>query len=222
MDHPIFEFKRVSFTWPGGRVILENQDFAVPGGTFVIVGGPSGSGKSTLLKMMNRLESPQSGEIRYRGIGLEAWDPPQLRGQVIYLQQAPVPHALSVRDSLLFPFSFKINREKTAPCDGEITALLAKLNLGDIKLRDACSILSGGQRQRMDFLRALLLSPDVLLLDEPTASLDRESRGIVETMAVEYCQKGNTVIMITHDDFFPEQVPAMGLNIADGRVKIYR
>lgn len=215
-----FEFDQVSFFWPGGRTILDRQDMALPEGVFAVVRGPSGSGKTTLLRLLNRLEEPISGEIRYLGRRLADWDPPQLRQQVTYLQQTPFIPDLAVRDILLYPFQLGVNRGKIPPGDEMLGAMMARVHLEEVGLDESGAQLSGGQRQRLGLLRAMIAEPRVLLLDEPTASLDRETRIVVEKMAMDLCRQGVTIVMITHDGFVPEQVPVAEVTIQHGQVTV--
>nr|WP_320014317.1 ATP-binding cassette domain-containing protein [uncultured Desulfobacter sp.] len=119
MNHqiPCFEFHDVSFAWHGERVILERQTFTLPQSAFALIRGPSGAGKSTLLRLMNRLEEVETGEISYLGQSLTDWNPSELRQQVAYLQQIPVIPDQSVRDILIQPFFFRVNRGKSKPSD---------------------------------------------------------------------------------------------------------
>ncbi len=217
-DALCFEFDKVSFSWPGGRTVLDRQDMALPEGVFAQVRGPSGSGKSTLLRLMNRLEQPISGEIRYMGQCLTEWDPPGLRQQVTYLQQTPFVPDRPVRDILAYPFHLGVNKGKILPSDQSLRSLLDRVQLGALGLDESGAALSGGQRQRLGLLRAVIANPRVLLLDEPTASLDKESRTVVEEMAVDLCRQGITIVMVTHDDFVPQQVPVAEVTMQQGRM----
>lgn len=215
-----FEFKHISFGWPGGRTVLTDQTFTIPAGSFAVVRGPSGAGKSTLLRLMNRLEEPQSGVIRYRGRDLFDYDPPRLRQKVAYLQQMPVVPDVSVRETLLMPFAFGVNKGLTSPTDDELAARLDEVRLGMIGLNEHAAALSGGQRQRLCLVRALMTGPDVLLLDEPTASLDSQSQAVVEQMAEQRCASGVTVIMVTHEGFSPRNLPITEIRLRDGKVEV--
>ncbi|MCG8684109.1 MAG: ABC transporter ATP-binding protein [Desulfobacterales bacterium] len=218
-DHtPCFEFENVTFSWPGKAPVLDRQSFSFPFGSFTLIQGPSGSGKSTLLRLMNRLEEIESGMIRFQGKCLTELNPPELRQQVAYLQQTPVIQDLSVRQTLLSPFEFRINQEKQRPSDDHLEAMLAQVHLSNVKLDDSGAALSGGQRQRLSFLRTLVCDPNVLLLDEPTSSLDKDSKKMVEQMAIEACLVGKTVVMVTHDGFEPDNVPVFKITIKDGEV----
>ena len=94
--------------------------------------------------------------------------------------------------------------------------------MGKIGLTESGASLSGGQRQRLGLLRTLVTKPAVLLLDEPTASLDKVSKQCVEQMVEASCRNGTTVVMITHDRYTPSGVPATELTIAEGRVSLCR
>lgn len=215
-----FVFENVSFAWPGGRTVLKSQSFAVPTGVFGVVHGASGAGKSTLLRLMNRLEEPQSGVIYYRGRALADFDPPRLRKQVAYLQQMPVVPDVTVREALLMPFAYGVNKGLPPPGNDELAARLDRLLLGPVGLSERAAALSVGQRQRLCLARALMTKPDVLLLDEPTASLDGESQAVVEQVAEQLCAEGVTVVMVTHAGFSPTGVPAAQINLQNGKVDI--
>jgi len=217
-----FEFENVSFAWPGGRTVLADQTFAIADNGFVVVRGPSGSGKSTLLRMMNRLEEPQSGTIRYCGRDLADYDPPRLRQRVAYFQQMPVVADVTVRETLLMPFTFMVNKGLTPPADDDLVDRLEAVHLGMVQPDERAGALSVGQRQRLSLARSLMTGPDVLLLDEPTASLDRESQAVVEQMAEQLCAEGTTIIMVTHDGFSPQRLPMVQIHIQDGKVDVCR
>ena len=220
MNHqiPCFEFHDVSFTWHGERVILEHQSFTLPQGAFALISGPSGAGKSSLLRLMNHLEEVETGKISYLGQGLTDWNPSELRQQVAYIQQTPVIPDLSVRDIFLQPFSFRVNREKAKPSDRTLQQLLGKVQMKDIGLDDSGAVLSGGQRQRLSLLRTVLTGPKVLLLDEPTSSLDSGIRHCVHGLLEDLNRQGTTIVMITHDMFLPKNVSVVKITIDQGRV----
>jgi putative ABC transport system ATP-binding protein len=215
-----FTFERVSFGWPEGRTILRQASFALPEGVFALVHGPSGAGKSTLLRLMNRLEEPQAGTIYYRGRALADCDPSWLRRQVAYLQQTPVVLNVTVRETLLMPFTYTVNKRLALLSDDDLAARLDEVLLGTVGLDERAATLSVGQRQRLCLVRALVAGPDVLLLDEPTASLDRQSQAVVEKMAQQLCAGGVTVVMVTHGEFAPRGVPIARIRIHDAKVDV--
>nr|WP_321397573.1 ABC transporter ATP-binding protein [uncultured Desulfobacter sp.] len=222
MDHklPCFEFHDVSFAWHGERIILASQSFDIPQGEFVLIHGPSGAGKSTLLRLMNRLEEVDSGEINFLGQNLTHLNPCELRRQAAYLQQSPVIPDQSIKEILLQPFLFRINKDKAVPPDQHLQQLLAKVKMKNVRLADEGAMLSGGQRQRLSLLRTLLTDPKVLLLDEPTSSLDSESKRYVYELLEDINRKGTTIVLISHDKFLPKNASVMEITIDQGRVFI--
>ena len=214
-DQPILELCDAAFAYPGGRSVFQGAGFALSKGSLTLVKGPSGAGKSTLLRLLNRLEEPTRGAVLYQGRPLSEYSPPVLRRNISYLQQTPVLLDASVRDNLLLPFSFKANQDKPRPQDNTLRARMAEFLLDDVSLADNAATLSVGQKQRLCLIRALLLSPSVLLLDEPTAALDTESRAIVENAAETLCLEGATVVMAGHQEYVPRRVTPALLEVRD-------
>lgn len=210
--------ERVSFAYPGGPPVLEEASLDIDPGSFVLVHGPSGAGKSTLLRLLCRLEEPNSGRILFKGTPIDAMAPPALRRSVAYVQQMPTLLPGTVRESLLLPFGFKANSDLTPPSDQEMTALLDALLLEGITPDTAADKLSVGQSQRICLIRTLLLHPEVVLLDEPTASLDAKSAGVVLDQAAELKNAGVTVVMISHSEAMPRGTTHI-LEVHDRRLR---
>jgi putative ABC transport system ATP-binding protein len=197
---------QVSFAYPDGPVVLEKASITFEAGSFTIVQGLSGAGKSTLLRLLCRLEEAQSGRILFNGQPIEAMAPADLRRSVAYVQQMPTLLSSSVRENLLLPFSFKANAGLNRPSDEVLTSHLESFLLSGVTLESEATRLSVGQAQRICLIRSLLLDPEIVLLDEPTASLDAESAGVVLEKAAELGRGGMTVIMISHSQTMPEGV----------------
>lgn len=202
----LLSLDRVSFAYGGGPAILQDASLDIEGGAFVLVRGPSGAGKSTLLRLLCRLEEPQSGRILLRGEPVDSLSPPQLRRSVAYVQQMPTLLPGTVRDNLLLPFSFKSNGSLTPPTEDELLAHLSDFLLDCISPDTDAETLSVGQAQRVCLIRSLLLGPEVILMDEPTASLDSESAKVVLDRAAALSRDGVTVIMISHSEAMPPGV----------------
>ncbi|NDV20346.1 ATP-binding cassette domain-containing protein [Pseudodesulfovibrio sp. JC047] len=196
----------VSFTYPNGPTILRHASLTFEQGAFFLVRGPSGSGKSTLLRILCRLEEIQSGSIHYKDHDITDIPPASLRRCVAYVQQMPTLLPGTVRDNLLLPFTFQSNKDLCPPSDLELSALLESFLLSGVTLDSEADRLSVGQSQRICLIRSLLLRPEVILLDEPTASLDPESARVVLNKAAELSREGITVIMISHSEETPEGV----------------
>ncbi len=196
----------VTFAYPDGPTVLEEASLTIEAGSYVLVRGASGSGKSTLLRLLCRLEEAQSGRILFRGQSIEEMVPADLRRQVAYVQQMPTMLPGSVGENLILPFRFKANFELDPPDEIVLNDYLSSFLLKGISLDTKGDCLSVGQSQRICLIRSLLLNPAVVLMDEPTASLDIDSAMVVLDKAAELSANGTTVIMISHSQDVPSGV----------------
>lgn len=198
--------EHVGFAYPGRDALFEDASLTIADGSFVLVRGPSGTGKSTLLRLLCRLEEAQSGRILLDGAPIDALDPADLRRRVAYVQQMPTLLPGTVRDNLLLPFSFKANSALIPPTSETLAAMLGGFLLHGVTPESRADTLSVGQAQRVCLLRSLLLDPGVVLMDEPTASLDADSAAVVLAKAAELSRQGRTVIMVSHSPDTPAGV----------------
>lgn len=200
------QFKNVSKYYKEGDrnfTALNNVSFSVQPGEFVAVIGPSGSGKSTLLSIAGALLQPSEGVVTINGTQLSDLKPKELSKlrleQIGFILQTSnlVPY-LTVLDQLLIVKKMKgsiTNEDKLIAEE-----LLVEVGLGD-KLKKFPDQLSGGERQRTAIARALINDPNIILADEPTASLDTERAfEIVELMKNELKSRNKAAIMVTHDE----------------------
>ena len=219
-QHPLFRFQDVSFAYPDKAPVLDHVDLDVVKGGFYRLHGPSGAGKSTVLRLLCRLEEPTGGSILYRGQNVLGIHPPELRKSVRYFQQSPTLLAGSILDNLLLPFSFLANAERTAPPRENLEAMLEEFNLANVSLDQPAKGLSLGQKQRICLIRTLLVEPEVLLLDEPTSSLDPESAATVLRAASRLNQKdGITIFLVTHA-LPPEVDDLQTIEVSGGSIRI--
>ncbi|KWX02479.1 ABC transporter [Carbonactinospora thermoautotrophica] len=175
----------------GGTRILDRVTAVVPAGRCTAVVGASGAGKSTLLRLLNRLDDPTRGTVRYRGTPLDQLDVLALRRAVQLVAQQPVLLADTVADEL------RVGRPDLPA--HEVAALLELVGLpAGFAGRDTAS-LSGGEAQRVCLARALALAPQVLLLDEPTAALDPASAAAIERAIHDLTARGCTVVLVSHN-----------------------
>lgn len=212
-------FSSVTFAYPGASPLFHDLSLTVREGDFLLITGPSGGGKSTLLRLACRLEEPAQGEISFRGRVLAAYEPPQLRRSVAYIQQTPVTLDASVKDNLLLPFTFAANKDRTPPDDAELARRLESFLLSSVSLSANAMNLSVGQRQRLSILRSLLLAPEVLLMDEPTSALDPDSRTVVENVAEHQAREGKAVLFISHAAYTPKTLTPRRIEVLDGQVR---
>lgn len=215
-----FELRGITFGYPGKNTLFHHLNLHIGTGDFILLRGPSGSGKSTFLRLLNRLIVPQEGEIFYKDKPLSQYDVTVLRRRVIYLQQLPIMLDATVRENLLLPFTFKSSGRMNPPNGEVLKDFLQAFRLSEVTLEDNAQNLSVGQKQRLVLIRALLLDPEVLLLDEPTASLDRHSREVVEEKVEALnVHEGVGIIMVSHTDYVPQKVKPRILVLKDGRVE---
>ena len=185
------------------------MSLSIPSGSTALL-GPSGSGKSTLLRLLNRLADPDEGTVRFHGTDVRELDPLELRRRVGLVPQLPAPVPGSVTDNVEFG-----PRLEGREVDPERPLRLAGLDPSFLE-RDA-SRLSVGEQQRVMLARTLALEPEVLLLDEPTASLDAAA-----TTAVEQALRNLrdvSLVLVTHDAGQAERLAERTIHLEEGRVR---
>lgn len=210
MDNKIIEAVQltVSFRSKKGPVHKAVRNISLslaPGERLAVVGG-SGSGKTTLLRALVGLVRPEEGSVALFGRDLSLLGADELakaRQKCGYVQQDPygaIPSGLSALDAVCEPAviaGLDIGKNKIRE---RAEALLAELGLrGDRILKSRAVSLSGGQRQRVQIARALMLSPKILLCDEPTSMQDASTRGEVVDVLEKYATSGTAMIFVTHD-----------------------
>lgn len=175
---------------PHGPLVRDAHGDVPARGVTVLV-GPSGAGKSTLLRLANRLEVPTSGRVLLDGIDVATLDPRALRRRVAMVFQRPTPFAGTVLDNLRVATP-TVSREAA-------TAAMRRADLDASFLDRPADDLSGGEAQRMCVARTLVTEPEVVLMDEPTSSLDPQSTRTMEHLARTLADGGVPVVWVTHD-----------------------
>jgi osmoprotectant transport system ATP-binding protein len=201
---------------------LEPLDLRVSPAETLCVIGPSGSGKSTLLRLMLGLLAPDAGTLRFRGEQMTPAAAPRLRREMGYVTQSGglFPHLTATQNVLLL--ARHLRRER-AWCAQRLQQLRELVRLPAAALERFPGELSGGERQRVSLMRALMLDPTVLLLDEPLGALDPMTRfELQEELRRIFSALARTVVLVTHDlseaAFFADQVLLMkdGVEVARG------
>jgi putative ABC transport system ATP-binding protein len=206
---PLFELDGV-WLEIDGRSILRGISLAVSDEGITVLLGPSGAGKTMILRLLNRLEVPTAGVVRFRGEPVTSIDPLALRRRVGMVFQRPAPFPGTVRDNLQVA-----DPEAT---DDALLAALAGAGLPAAFLERSADDLSGGESQRMCLARTLVTRPEVLLMDEPTSALDPDARHRLERTARDLAAQGRPVVWVTHDLDQADRLADDVLVVIEGRV----
>ena len=203
MSDPLFELRQVGYSYPQQRA-LDDLSLTIRRGERVALLGANGSGKSTLLRLLDALYFPDRGELKAFGrpLGEAAFADDavnfEFRRRVGLVFQNPDVQLFNptVFDEVAFgPLQMRWPRDEIVR---RVDAMLARLAIAHLKHR-APHRLSGGEKKRVALASVLILDPEVLLLDEPTASLDPESQGEVIRLLIASRGSGRTIVTATHD-----------------------
>lgn len=199
----------------GGRMVLDIDQLSITDGEILAIVGPSGAGKSTFLRILNFLEAPDSGQVRYFGKSINFQNIPiQVQRSVTAVFQRPSLLSGSVESNIRFGLRIRGNRDG----DEEMKGLLTRIGLSHLAHKPA-QTLSGGEAQRVAFARALILQPRVLLLDEPSANLDPYNVEIIEKTISELRQaRKTTIILVTHNIFQARRLADRVLLMLNGKI----
>lgn len=210
----LVKFQNVSFS-DEGKTILEDISISIEKGDYISIVGPSGSGKSTLLKLCTHLISPVKGTIFFMDRNFTDLNPLELRKSITYCFQTPYLFGDTVMENITFPFSIRNLKTNLKRVD----ELFCGFHMSTDYLNKDTINLSGGEKQRIALIRSLLFSPEVLLLDEITSSLDSENTKIVENIIASLNDEGITVLWVTHNMEQSRKSANKLLTIEAGKVK---
>lgn len=199
----------------GSRTVLSVDDLEIHRGEVLAIVGPSGAGKSTLLRLLNFLQPPTSGEVRFDGVTFSATKtaPLAVRRRVTTVFQRPVLLKRSVEANVAYGLRLRGQRNGV----DAVRATLGEVGLADLAHQPART-LSGGEAQRVALARAMVLRPDALLLDEPTANLDPYNVGLIEQIVARLNrEQGTTIVLVTHNVYQARRLAQRVLFLLDGR-----
>ncbi len=204
------EFKKVQLA-KGGKNILMDVSFSTGSLPLFMVFGDSGAGKTALLRLINRMDEASSGKVLINGKSIQDFPPTELRKKVGMIFQEPRLLEGTVEYNVMFAVKYH-------GMTVDLSGLLKRVGLAEHGSRDV-SGLSGGEKQRVAIARALAVNPKVLLMDEPTSSLDERSAKVIENLLLELTANGNlNVIFVTHDIRQLKRLGAQGIFLSGGRV----
>lgn len=212
----------------GDKEVLRDINFTAEAGTVTVILGPSGSGKTTVLRSLNALEVPDAGVVSIGEVTVDFAQLPSSRSQqqrefarlraqsgMVFQSHHLFPHRTVLQNLLEGPVI--VQKRARAEAEKDARALLDQVGLGD--RADAYPFqLSGGQQQRVGIARALALKPRLMLFDEPTSALDPELVGEVLAVMKDLAGEGWTMIVVTHEVRFAQQVADQVLFIDNGVV----
>lgn len=208
----------------GDNEVLRGIDFTVAPGSVTCIIGPSGSGKTTILRSLDALDIADDGVVRVADVSVDfgakytKQDLRRLRAQsaMVFQNHHLFPHKTVLENVIEGPTVVQKRPRDEAVAEAE--TLLAEVGLAD--KRDAHpEQLSGGQQQRVGIVRALALRPEVILFDEPTSALDPELVGDVLAVMRDLAGQGWTMVVVTHEIRFAQQVADQVLFVDGGRIR---
>lgn len=211
----LFRFENINYQL-GTQTRRITVSSALEEGAVLLVKGSSGSGKSTLLRILARLQKADSGQVYFQGASWLSSLPLFWRSKIHYVAQKPAIFHGTVLDNLRKPYELKINKEEifqTAMAERGMDQLLLSREM----LKQDARTLSGGEAARMALLRSVLLKPNILLLDEPTAALDDKSREAVREYLIKWLEREpqRGIVLVSHRDDSKEFPGAKVLEIGD-------
>ncbi|MGN0268134.1 MAG: amino acid ABC transporter ATP-binding protein [Lachnospiraceae bacterium] len=203
----------------GEQIILDDFNLEVKKGEVIVIIGPSGCGKSTLLRCLNALEDIQGGEILLDGLPIrkDAKDISSMRQKIgmVFQSYDLFPHKTILENILLAPL--KVQKRNRSEVEKEAMELLSKVGLAE-RCNDYPRQLSGGQKQRIAIVRALIMHPEILLLDEITAALDPEMVHEVLEVVLALARNRSTMLIVTHEMAFAKAIADRVLFLEHGKI----
>lgn len=199
--------------------VLKGIDEHIGEGEVVTIIGPSGSGKSTFLRCLNLLEQPTEGNIIFDGIDITSKEnninKQREKMGMVFQQFNLFPNKTVLENITLAPIKVKKMTKEAA--EEKAIALLKRVGLEE-KKDSYPNQLSGGQKQRIAIVRALAMSPEVMLFDEPTSALDPEMVGEVLEVMKALVKEGMTMVVVTHEMGFAREVSTRVIFMDDGKI----
>ena len=215
MNEPLLIFRGIEKTFAETN-ILRNVDISLYPGKCILLSGNNGSGKTTLLKIIAGLETPSRAEIEFSGKS-HSWKSAirSIRREIIYLHQQPYLLSGTVESNVSYGLRFThLNRKQLRE---SVKEALEWAGLADMAKHQA-KTLSGGVQQRVAFTRAWILKPKVLLLDEPMANMDIESREQACDLLKRMKSEGMSIVITSHDTNIIDGLIDSHFSLSDGKL----
>jgi len=217
---PLLQADRLTRRSGEGASLLREVSLEVRGGDRLVVEGSTGAGKTVLLRALALLDPLEGGRVLWRGEAISDGAVPEFRSRVVYFHQNPALAEGTVEENLRAPFALRVHRGRRFDREAAVE-LLGALGRGAAFLDKAVGDLSGGERQVSALVRVLQLDPEVLLLDEPTASLDPETTTRAEELVGRWVGEGTAgraYVWVSHDPGQAQRVAGRRLRMEAGRL----
>jgi tungstate transport system ATP-binding protein len=198
-----------------GRIVLDFPQLDIPVGQICAFAGPNGSGKTTLLSILALLLIPSSGSVLMQGIETGREQGRRIRQKVTLVHQKPILFSTTVRKNIAYGLSMRGLPSKEIK--NRVQAIIEATGLSELAEKPARK-LSGGEAQRVVLARALVLETPIVLLDEPTNSLDYASRPMLSDLLRQANRRGATIVMATHDLNFASLLANRVIYLQEGRI----
>ena len=212
----LIDYKNIAITL-SGKSILNIDHLTVPSQQCTLLTGKNGSGKTTLFKIISGLLKPNSTSVHYQGLNM-SWKQakPYIQKDIIYLHQQPYLFDASVADNIAYGLYRR--DESKASAHRKVMRALEWADLSHLAHRSA-KLLSGGEKQRVALTRARILSPRLLLLDEPTASMDIDAKQQTGLLLQRLKFEGITIMISSHETHTVEHIADRHLHLENSTIK---
>ena len=217
MSEKILEVKHLGKAF-GSNQVLRDIDFSVSPGDVTCIIGPSGSGKSTLLRCLNMLETPSTGEINYHGTDITSKNVnvPEYRSKVgMVFQNFNLFNNMTALKNCTVG-QVKVLKKSKEEAEKKALYYLEKVGMAPY-INAKPKQLSGGQKQRVALARAIVNRPNIILADEPTAALDKNTANDIMNVLINLNKNGKTVVIVTHDRSVAEKCNRI-IELSDGEI----
>jgi len=213
-----FDLKKIKMR--KGEFLLSIDDFSLEKGNIYGVVGPNGCGKSTFLNLLTLLEHPEEGDYFISGKKVDYNNPTEIlkyRRNIAYLLQNPYLFNTTVYDNVAY--GLRIRKEKESEIEKKVNFILQELSLFDKRRKNAYQ-LSGGEGQRVAVARTFVLDTDIIVLDEPTSSIDKKNMNLIENFIITLFKRHKkTILFTTHFQDQAYRLTSEIISIIDGKIQ---